>query len=127
LFEVLVAIAILVLGFISVGKAMNMAFRATAASEASLKAVNIARMHTEWLRGLAFSASALNDGTTPFTRSVTNGAQVVTYNGLVIISTRNTNANLKDVTVQVDWTTPYHRTSPPPVEVQTTISRVLRL
>ncbi len=127
LFEVLIAIAVLVLGLIAVGKTVNMAFRATAASEAHLKALNIARFEVERLRGKTFSSDDLKDGARSFTNSYTNGAAVLSYSGRVIIQTRGDNVNLKDITVQVDWTTPYLRSEPVPAELQTTLSRALRM
>lgn len=126
LFEVLVAIAVLVMGLIAVGKTVNMAFRATAASEAHLKALNFARLEMERLRAIPFSSASLLDGTRTFTNSFTNGTVIASYAGRTMIQTRANDANLKDIVVQVDWMTPYLRSEPVPAELQTTLSRVLR-
>lgn len=127
LFEVLIAIAVLVMGLIAVGKTVNMAFRATAASEAHLKALNFARLEMEQLRAKPFNSDTLMDGSRSFTNSYTNGSAIATYAGRVIIQTRTNAVNVKDIVVQVDWTTPYLRSAPVPAELQTTLSRVLRL
>ena len=126
LFEVLIAIAVLVLGLIAVGKTVNMAFRATAASEAHLKALNFARLEIERLRAIPFSSEDLMDGSRSFTNSYTNGMALTSYAARVMIQTRTNDVNLKDIVVQVDWTTPYLRSAPVPAELQTTLSRVLR-
>lgn len=126
LFEVLIAIAVLVVGLIAVGRTVNMAFRATAASEAHLKALNFARLEMERLRAIPFSSSSLLEGTRTFTNAFTNGIVIASYAGRVMIQSRTNDVNLKDIVVQVDWTTPYLRSDPVPAELQTTLSRVLR-
>jgi prepilin-type N-terminal cleavage/methylation domain-containing protein len=125
LFEVLIAIAVLVIGVIAVSRTINMAFRATAASEASLRALNFARLEMEALRDKKFSSPELALGTRTFTRTVTNGTTVATYSGTVGVSA-GSNDGLREVVVRVAWSTPYQQTPPPPVELVTTFATEFR-